>query len=48
VIASGLTLGNTIRKRMGLPPLFLFPFYFTPVLPLSEQSHHSKLDYHHW
>jgi hypothetical protein len=38
VIASGLTLGNTIRKRMGLPPLFLFPFYFTPVLPLSEQS----------
>jgi len=25
VMASGFTLGNTIRKRMLLPPLFLFP-----------------------
>ena len=27
-MTSGLTLGNMIRKRMGLPPLFLSPFYF--------------------
>src|SRR5260370_7664174 len=37
-MASGFTFGNTIRKRMGLPPLFLSPSYFTPVLPLFEQS----------
>jgi len=42
VIASGFTFGNKIRKRMLLPPLFLFPFYFTPVLPLSEQSLHIR------
>jgi hypothetical protein len=38
VIASGFTLGNIIRKRMGPPPLFLSPSYFTPLLPLVEQS----------
>jgi hypothetical protein len=25
-------------KRMGVPPLVLSPCYFTPLLPLSEQS----------
>jgi hypothetical protein len=38
MITSGLTLGNMIRKRMGLPPLFFSPCYFTPLLPLVEQS----------
>src|SRR6266566_4663861 len=27
-----------IRKRMGPPPLFLSPSYFTSLLPLVEQS----------
>jgi len=47
VMASGFTLGNTIRKRMGLPPLFLFPSYFTPVVPLFEQSQiYQEIDFH--
>jgi hypothetical protein len=39
-------LGNTIRKRMGLPPLlslwFLSSCYFTPLLPLVEQSRSAR------
>src|SRR6266487_5909861 len=37
-MASGFTWGHMIRKRMGLPPLFLLPSYFPPVFPLFEQS----------
>jgi len=33
-----LTLGNRIRKRMGLPPLVLSLLAILPVLPLFEQS----------
>jgi hypothetical protein len=41
-MASGVTFGKTIRKRMALPPAISLSFLILPVLPLIEQSQKTR------